>query len=61
MPIASDLVQKANEIAARVRQRASRIHQEYLDAQKLALDKKAEFDLADSALKRAADFKVTIG
>ena len=61
MSIERDLNKAALEIAAQTENRAARIHQEYLDAQTLAANKKKEFEAASSAVKRAADFQVTLG
>lgn len=61
MSIEGELVQAAREAATHAQQRATHIHEEYLHAQKRALELKAQFDLANLALKRLDDFKVRIG
>ncbi len=61
MSIKGEFIQKAAEAAAYMQERTARLREEYLTAQKIASDKKAELDLASSAVKRAADFQVTLG
>jgi hypothetical protein len=51
----------ADEIATHAQKRAAYLRGEYLEAEKLALEKKARFESANLAFKRTANFKVKIG
>ena len=61
MSVEGELREIASKVAARVQKRAASLQKEYLDAQKLALEKKAQFDFANGAFDRATSFEVTIG
>src|SRR5580658_10916831 len=51
----------ADEIAMHAQKRAAYLRGEYLEAEKLALEKKAKFESANLAFKRTTNFKVKIG
>jgi hypothetical protein len=61
MSIEDKIRQLANETAARVQKRATYLHNEYLEAEKFAAAKKAEFDFANLAPDRVASFQPEIG
>jgi hypothetical protein len=61
MSIEGELRQRAREIATHVRARAAQLSDEYLEAQKRAIQLKLEFDLSNRALKRTTDYQVMRG
>lgn len=61
MSIEGELRQLAREIARQMQGRAAEIRKEYLEAQKRAMELKAELDLANLASERAANFQVARG
>ena len=61
MSIENELQEIATQTAARVEKRATQLHQEYLDAQAFAAQKKTEFEFAKSATDRAFNFQFKIG
>ena len=61
MSIEGELRRFANEAAACMEKRAAKIHREYLEAQNLATQKKAEFEFATRAVERAFHFKIKVG